>query len=1179
MKWFYNLKVGGKLLTAFALMALVAVIIGFVGITGIRTIDELDTQLYEGDTVPIMLIEDAKSAYQDIRVNVRELILSNDINAKNRSASAIKELDKEMEEYLAEYEKRIQTDEERRAFNKLMSAHEKFDLVNEQVMSLALAGEDEQANAVMHSEGPAAAAKELVESIETLVLINEGQARIKSDDNQATADTAAKTMIIVLCIGVALAIGLGIFMARVIGRPVNKLAKAADKLARGDLNVDVEADTKDEIGVLAQSFNIMIGKLSALTADTDMMVAAATEGKLDVRADAGRHEGEYRKIVDGINKTLDAVIGPLNVAAEYVDRISKGDIPPQITDTYYGDFNEIKNNLNGCIGMVNGLQKEVGTLIKAVREGRLEVRGDTSAFAGIWGELVGGMNALIETVAEPVNELDAVLHRMAVSDFSLQMVKEYTGAWEDLKNAANEVQTRFLDIVNVANNISKGNLEDLDALKKVGRRSDKDELNPAFVRMMEEIQNLIKDGEKMAAAALEGRLDVRADVGRHEGEFRKVIDGFNKTLDTVIGPLNVAAEYIDRISKGDIPPQITDTYYGDFNEIKNNLNGCINIMNGLQQEIAHLIVAAKEGRLETRGNAEAFTGDWGKLVGGMNGLIEAVAEPVNGLIRVLKLIAVNDLSEKIDKDYKGIWNELKNATNDVIERQTNIFDTAIKISKGDLSNLEMFKEIGRRSENDELVPSFIRMQEAIKRLVDDVNNLAADAVDGRLHSRIDATGHEGGYRKVIEGVNGTLDTILPPIKEAVLCLQEMAEGNLDVRVTGDYLGDHAMIKDALNTTLEAMNNIFKKELIRCLQEVSEGNVHARINGEYKGDFAVIKDAFNFATNQFGEILNQVAVAIEQVNNGALQVSDSSQALSQGAAESASSMDQVTASMQEINAQINQSAENATQANQIAMQSRAVAEKGNNQMDQMVRAMKDINESASNISKIIKAIDEIAFQTNLLALNAAVEAARAGKHGKGFTVVAEEVRNLAQRSAEAAKETAELIENSIKKTEVGTRITEETSEVLGEIVTGATKVTDLVSEIASASKEQALGIGQVNQGLEQVDQVIQQNSAGAEELAAASEEMSGQSMMVKQMLGKFELKQDSTNVQAANIHPNIISQATRDGLKKPVQQHPGSNWDKDTMHEPMTEAAATLPNGDKVRPEDIISLDDGGYGKF
>ena len=239
--------------------------------------------------------------------------------------------------------------------------------------------------------------------------------------------------------------------------------------------------------------------------------------------------------------------------------------------------------------------------------------------------------------------------------------------------------------------------------------------------------------------------------------------------------------------------------------------------------------------------------------------------------------------------------------------------------------------------------------------------------------------------------------------------------------------------------------------------------------------------------------------------GSRQVSDSSQSLSQAATESASSLEEITASMHELTSQTNMNAENATQANQLAAQARISAEKGDQEMGNMVRAMNDINESAASISKIIKAIDEIAFQTNLLALNAAVEAARAGKHGKGFTVVAEEVRNLAQRSAAAAKETAEMIEGSIKKTEVGTKIAEETSKALEEIVTGLHQGDR--PDRRDRRRLQGAGPGHRpdQQGLSQVDQVTQQVTASAEESASASEELSSQSLQLKQMLTKFRLE--------------------------------------------------------------------------
>jgi methyl-accepting chemotaxis protein len=396
--------------------------------------------------------------------------------------------------------------------------------------------------------------------------------------------------------------------------------------------------------------------------------------------------------------------------------------------------------------------------------------------------------------------------------------------------------------------------------------------------------------------------------------------------------------------------------------------------------------------------------------------------------------------------------------------------------------------------------------EQIRFLLDEVNGLAAAMVEGRLDVRADSSKHGGEYGAVIEGVNIVLDAVTGPISETAACLREMASGNLDVAVTGEYAGDHALLKNALNTSLEAIN----------------------------------------------EILGQVTSTIDQVSAGSEQVAGASQALAQGATESAASLQEVNALLQQIIAQTKQNAENAAQAGQLAVQSRANAEKGNEQMAEMVKAMNEINESAANISKIIKAIDEIAFQTNLLALNAAVEAARAGKHGKGFAVVAEEVRNLAERSAKAARETAEMIESSIKKTELGTKIVEATSQALEEIVLSVTKVTDLIGEIAAASKEQVQGVEQINQSLDQVNQVIQQNTASSEESAAASEELSAQAQQLRQMMARFKLR---------DAYAGRQTRRSASGRSIGVRE------------------AAVASSGSGMAAEDVIALDDTEFGKF
>jgi methyl-accepting chemotaxis protein len=321
---------------------------------------------------------------------------------------------------------------------------------------------------------------------------------------------------------------------------------------------------------------------------------------------------------------------------------------------------------------------------------------------------------------------------------------------------------------------------------------------------------------------------------------------------------------------------------------------------------------------------------------------------------------------------------------------------------------------------------------------------------------------------------------------------------------GDYQGDHAAIKVALNGTLDALAG-YVEEIAQVLTEMANSNLDVAITGDYRGDFAPIKQALNLIVDSFNELLSEMNSAAEQVAAGSRQVSDGSQALSQGTTEQASSIEQLNASITEIAAQTKQNAINANEANDLAGKARGNAVEGNGQMKHMVRAMSEINESSTNISKIIKVIDEIAFQTNILALNAAVEAARAGQHGKGFAVVAEEVRNLAARSANAAKETTALIEGSIQKVSAGTRIADDTAKALDQIVNDVSRAADLVGAIAVASNEQATGIAQVNQGVEQVSSVVQANSATSEESAATSEELSSQADLLKNLISRFRLR--------------------------------------------------------------------------
>ena len=432
-------------------------------------------------------------------------------------------------------------------------------------------------------------------------------------------------------------------------------------------------------------------------------------------------------------------------------------------------------------------------------------------------------------------------------------------------------------------------------------------------------------------------------------------------------------------------------------------------------------------------------------------------------------------------------------------------------------NTDFEMDITRQDEIGVLADAFRKAADALKAMLADADMLAQAAVEGRLSTRADADKHQGDFKKIVQGVNNTLDAVIKPVQEASAVLAEMAKGDLDVSVTGEYMGDHALIKDALNGTISAIRG-YISEISTVLREVAQGNLSVSIESEYKGDFIALKDSINAIIESLNHVLGDIRLAAGQVASGTRQVSDGSQDISQGATEQSSAIEELTASVSEIAQQTRQNAISANQANELTASAATDAAKGNEQMQSMQQAMSDISASSHSIGKIIKVIDDIAFQTNILALNAAVEAARAGVHGKGFAVVADEVRNLAARSASAARETTELIEGSIKKTTAGTKIADNTAEALHEIVDGIRKAGQLVSEIARASNEQAGAIAQVNRGIEQLSAVVQTNSATAEEQAAASEQLSGQAELLKNMVGQFSLKttEGSTDVQPALI---------------------------------------------------------------
>jgi methyl-accepting chemotaxis protein len=874
-----------KLAVSFALVTIIGSLMGYVGVQGLQKVQSQADALYRVNTAPMAEIGEASIHYYRARVLVREMLTkANDPVFLADARKQIEELQQDTKTHLDEYGRTAVSAEIRSEHQKVSQAYDEYVEVCNRVTALIMAGDTVKAQALLITDN-SGVAQTLNEGFENLMDQKMAQAEETAKHNAAVADSTTRSVYLLILLGALVSAGMAVW----------------------------------------QIFNIN-GILRSLLRETQQLVEAAVSGQLQARADVARIAPEFRGLVQGVNDViaalvsyLDAVPSPVLIIdtefnIRYINpagaEITGSSVRQILGTKCYEQFRTSDCHTENC-ACARAMQS--GSMTSSETDARPQDQRMDIAYAGV---------PVKDRAGNIIGALEVITDQTAVKSAARVMQKQ-------VKYQAQEVDRLVQNLANLAagnTQVETSVLPTDDDTWLIGENFTK--INIALEDTAAAINALVADANMLSQAAVEGRLSTRADAERHQGEFRTIVQGVNDTLDAVIGPLQVAAAYVDRIAAGDIPPVIVEEYRGDFNEIKHNLNTMIDTMNALLGETGRLIEASQAGLVSERADAEKFAGQWGTLVEGINQMLEPFEQTI------------------------------------------------------------------------------VHVKEVVEQVAESARQMAVAA-----------------------------ETVSVASEEVTMGAQQVATGAQEQR----------------HSTEEMVNNI--TQLQRAIEEVANGaqvqvTSVEQTAGSAQRSMEAVKRIAVAAENARDRALNAVTVAKE----GARVVGDA-----------VSGMERIRESTVSSTAKIN-----------------------------------TLGKSSMKIGEIVEAINDIAEQTNLLALNAAIEAARAGEHGKGFAVVADEVRKLAERSAGQTREIATLIHgiregiaeavsamhDSAKQVEEAAVMANKAGSSLSDIVSAVdTAVQDVqtVSEICQTVEENSQD---VLASVEHVSSIIEETNAATEEMAAS-----------------------------------------------------------------------------------------------
>ncbi|MDR3568912.1 MAG: methyl-accepting chemotaxis protein [Syntrophobacteraceae bacterium] len=991
-----NMKIGLRMALAFGVMLVLMTVTALFAMNRLGTVNDTVTSMVTDRWPKTVLANETVQDINQVARRLRNAILLTDAGDIEKELRTAAQSQSRISENIASLSKTVTSEEGKAILHDVLKRRSAYTSAKDEVLGLIESNKKQEATAALFAMRPMQ--DKYFSAVDNLIKFERNRMQSAGKAAGDSYRSSRNLLIALLCGSLALAIFIIIFVSSSITKPISEAVAINKRLAEGDMSVSIDSSRGDEVGQLFAAMKIMVDKFKAIINDIDMLSEAAVQGKLAVRADASSHAGDYKKIVQGVNDTLDAVIGPLNVSAEYVDRISKGDIPPRITDEYKGDFNEIKNNLNLCIDTLNSLIAEMGHMSKEHDAGDIDVMIAEDKFHGAYRTMAKGVNVMVSG-------------HISVKKKAMACIAEF----------------------------GKGNFE--ATLEKFpGKKAF---INDTIEKVRENLKEYVEEVNSLIQATKDGKLDTRSNAARFVGDWKKLVAGLNELIDAFVAPINVTAEYIDRISKGDIPPRITDVYKGDFNEIKNNLNATIDMMNNLLAETDKIIHAAANGELDKRANDKLFVGGWHKLVSGVNDTIANIVEPLMVTADYVEKVSKGIIPPAITTEYKGQYNIIKTNLNAMVKMMNELL-----------------------AETDKIVQA---------------------AACGELGKRADATLFVGGWNKLVTGVNDAITNIVDPLMVTADYVEKVSKGVIPPAIATEYKGQYNIIKNNLNAMVKMMNellaetdkiilaaasgeldkradatlfvggwnklvsgvndtiaNIVEPLMVTAdyVEKVSKGVIPPEITTAYKGQYNIIKNNLNAMVKMMNELLAETDIIIQAAANGELDKRADATLFVGG--------------WNKLVAGVNDTIANIVEplmvtADYVEKVSRGVIP------PKIAKEYKgQYNKIKNNIHMLIDAMDEVTTTAQEIA-------------GGNLTV------RIKERSAED-----KLMQALAKMVDGLTEVMSNIQSAANQVMTGSQEISSSAEELSQGSTEQSASVEEISSSMEQMAANIKQNSDNAQQ---------------------------------------------------------------------------------------------------